>query len=86
VVESAFNPHVTSSANAAGLWQFVPITGNYYGLAQNQWYDGRRDVMASTKAALDLLERLYVMFDSDWALALAAYNAGEGRVMQAIKA
>lgn len=86
VVESAFNPHVTSSANAAGLWQFVPRTGNYYGLAQNQWYDGRRDVMASTKAALDLLERLYVMFDSDWALALAAYNAGEGRVMQAIKA
>lgn len=86
VIESAFNPHVTSSANAAGLWQFVPITGNYYGLAQNQWYDGRRDVMASTKAALDLLERLYVMFDSDWALALAAYNAGEGRVMQAIKA
>ncbi len=86
VVESAFNPHVTSSAKAAGLWQFVPVTANYYGLAQNQWYDGRRDVVASTNAALDLLERLYIMFDSDWPLALAAYNAGEGRVMQAIKA
>ncbi|MGX8807721.1 transglycosylase SLT domain-containing protein, partial [Enterobacter hormaechei] len=68
------NPHVTSSAKAAGLWQFVPVTANYYGLAQNQWYDGRRDVVASTNAALDLLERLYIMFDSDWPLALAAYN------------
>lgn len=86
VVESAFNPHVTSSAKAAGLWQFVPITANYYGLEQNKWYDGRRDVIASTNAALDLLERLYIMFDNDWPLALAAYNAGEGRVMQAIKA
>ncbi|OAT25201.1 murein transglycosylase D [Proteus myxofaciens] len=86
VVESAFNPHVTSSAKAAGLWQFVPITANYYGLKQNKWYDGRRDVAASTTAALDLLERLYIMFDNDWSLALAAYNAGEGRVMQAMKA
>lgn len=86
VVESAFNPHVTSSAKAAGLWQFVPITANYYGLKQNKWYDGRRDVAASTTAALDLLERLYIMFDNDWPLALAAYNAGEGRVMQAMKA
>ncbi len=58
IVESAFDPHATSSANAAGLWQIVPSTGRNYGLKQNQWYDGRRDVVASTKAALDILERL----------------------------
>ncbi len=58
IVESAFDPHATSSANAAGLWQIVPSTGRNYGLKQNQWYDGRRDVVASTKAALDMMERL----------------------------
>lgn len=86
IVESAFDPHATSSANAAGLWQIVPSTGRNYGLKQNQWYDGRRDVVASTKAALDILERLNKMFNGDWLLTVAAYNSGEGRVMQAIKA
>lgn len=86
IVESAFDPHATSSANAAGLWQIVPSTGRNYGLKQNQWYDGRRDVVASTKAALDMMERLNKMFDGDWLLTVAAYNSGEGRVMQAVKA
>lgn len=86
IVESAFNPHATSSARAAGLWQIVPTTGLYYGLKLNYWYDGRRDVAASTKAALDMLERLNKMFDGDWLLTIAAYNSGEGRVLNAIKA
>lgn len=86
IVESAFDPHATSSANAAGLWQIVPSTGRNYGLKQNQWYDGRRDVVASTKAALDMMERLNKMFNGDWLLTIAAYNSGEGRVMQAVKA
>jgi membrane-bound lytic murein transglycosylase D len=85
IVESAFDPHATSSANAAGLWQIVPSTGRNYGLKQNQWYDGRRDVVASTKAALDMMERLNKMFDGDWLLTVAAYNSGEGRIMQAVK-
>ncbi|WP_370546348.1 murein transglycosylase D [Edwardsiella tarda] len=86
IVESAFNPHATSSANAAGLWQIVPQTGRNYGLKQNQWYDGRRDVAASTTAALDMMQRMNKMFGGDWLLTLAAFNSGEGRVMQAIKA
>ena len=86
IVESAFNPHATSSANAAGLWQIVPQTGRNYGLKQNQWYDGRRDIAASTTAALDMMQRMNKMFDGDWLLTLAAFNSGEGRVMQAIKA
>lgn len=86
IVESAFDPKATSSANAAGLWQIVPSTGRNYGLKQNQWYDGRRDVVASTTAALDIMQRLNKMFGGDWLLTLAAYNSGEGRVMQAMKA
>ncbi|WP_225085502.1 murein transglycosylase D [Pectobacterium colocasium] len=86
IVESAFDPSATSSANAAGLWQIVPGTGRNYGLKQNQWYDGRRDVIASTTAALDMMQRLNTMFDGDWLLTVAAYNSGEGRVMQAMKA
>ncbi|PVZ78169.1 murein transglycosylase D [Serratia sp. S1B] len=86
IVESAFDPHATSHANAAGLWQIVPKTGRHYGLKNNQWYDGRRDVVASTTAALDMMERLNRMFDGDWLLTIAAYNSGEGRVMQAVKA
>ncbi|MDV5140971.1 murein transglycosylase D [Chimaeribacter arupi] len=86
IVESAFDPKATSSANAAGLWQIVPSTGRTYGLKQNQWYDGRRDVVASTTAALDMMQRLNRMFDGDWLLTVAAYNSGEGRVLQAIKA
>lgn len=86
IVESAFNPHATSSANAAGLWQIIPGTGRNYGLKQNQWYDGRRDVVASTTAALDIMQRLNTMFDGNWLLTVAAYNSGEGRVIQAIRA
>ncbi|CAI1962384.1 Membrane-bound lytic murein transglycosylase D precursor [Serratia plymuthica] len=86
IVESAFDPHATSSANAAGLWQIVPQTGRNYGLKNNQWYDGRRDVVASTTAALDMMQYLNRMFNGDWLLTIAAYNSGEGRVMQAVKA
>ena len=85
IVESAFDPKATSSANAAGLWQIVPQTGRNYGLKQNQWYDGRRDVVASTTAALDMMQSLNKMFGGDWLLTVAAYNSGEGRVMQAVK-
>ncbi len=85
IVESAFDPKATSASKAAGLWQIVPTTGRNYGLKQNQWYDGRRDVVASTTAALDMMQRLNRMFGGDWLLTIAAYNSGEGRIMQAIK-
>ncbi|AOM42708.1 murein transglycosylase D [Xenorhabdus hominickii] len=85
IVESAFNPHATSYAQAAGLWQIIPSTGRHYGLTQDKWYDARRDVAASTTAALDMLERLNTRFNGDWLLTIAAYNSGEGRVMRAIK-
>ena len=84
-IESAYKPYAYSRARAAGLWQFIPSTGRLYGLKANWWYDGRRDVQASTQAALDYLEKLYNDFDGDWHLALAAYNAGEGKVMRMIK-
>ncbi|MGE9552034.1 murein transglycosylase D [Erwinia amylovora] len=86
IVESAFDPHATSAANAAGIWQIVPQTGRNYGLKQSQWYDGRRDVVASTRVALDMMQRLNGMFGGDWLLTIAAYNSGEGRVMKAVKA
>lgn len=86
IVESAFDPHATSSANAAGIWQIIPSTGRNYGLKQTQAYDGRRDIIASTTAALDMMQRLNKMFDGDWLLTVAAFNSGEGRVMNAIKA
>jgi len=85
IVESAYQPQATSSAKAAGLWQFIPSTGTHFGLKQNWWYDGRRDVQASTQAALDYLQYLNKMFKGDWALSLAAYNAGEGTVSRAMK-
>jgi len=85
MIESAFQPQATSHQGAAGLWQFIPSTGRLYGLKQDAWYDGRRDIIASTNAALDYLNFLYETFDRDWPLALAAYNAGEGTVQRAIK-
>jgi membrane-bound lytic murein transglycosylase D len=83
MIESAYNPQAYSKAHASGLWQFIPSTGRLYGLHQNWWYDGRRDVIAATNAALDYLEKLYAMF-GDWELALASYNWGEGAVSRAI--
>jgi membrane-bound lytic murein transglycosylase D len=85
VVESAFNPVAYSRARASGLWQFIPATGRQYGLKQNWYYDGRRDVVAATTAALDYLQFLHAMFDGDWLLAVAAYNCGESAVARAIK-
>lgn len=82
-IESAFNPQAVSSARAAGMWQFMPATGQSFDLKQNVFRDDRRDVLASTKAALDYLEQLYARF-GDWHLALAAYNWGQGNVNRAI--
>ncbi|HYM36416.1 MAG TPA: LysM peptidoglycan-binding domain-containing protein [Steroidobacteraceae bacterium] len=85
IVESAFNPVAQSRARAAGLWQFIPSTGRRFGLEQNRQYDGRRDVMESTRAALAYLQFLATEFDGDWQLAVAAYNCGELNVSRAIK-
>jgi membrane-bound lytic murein transglycosylase D len=82
-IESAFNPQAVSGAKAAGMWQFMPATGKYFELKQNAFRDDRRDVLASTRAALDYLQKLYGMF-GDWHLALAAYNWGEGSVGRAV--
>lgn len=83
MIESAYNPQAYSKAHASGLWQFIPSTGRLYGLRQNWWYDGRRDVIAATSAALDYLEKLHAQF-GDWELALASYNWGEGAVGRAV--
>ncbi|MGZ3235886.1 MAG: transglycosylase SLT domain-containing protein [Burkholderiaceae bacterium] len=82
-IESAFNPQAYSSAKAAGMWQFIPSTGRDFNLKQNVFKDERRDVIASTDAALNYLQKLYGMF-GDWQLVLAAYNWGEGSVQRAI--
>lgn len=84
MVESAFNPMAYSRSHASGLWQFIPSTGKNYNLEQNSWYDGRRDIVASTSAALDYLQFLYEMH-GDWHLALASYNWGENAVARAIE-
>ncbi|WP_430008959.1 LysM peptidoglycan-binding domain-containing protein [Methylophaga lonarensis] len=84
VIESSYEPFAVSSSQAAGIWQFIPGTGRVFGLDQTWWYDGRRDIIASTDAALSYLEKLYNDFN-DWELALAAYNAGEGTVGRSIR-
>ncbi len=86
IVESAYDPFAYSRSGAAGMWQFIPSTGKHFGLRNNQWYDGRRDVVASTEAALDYLTLLHDKFGNDWLLAVAAYNFGEGNVQKAIDA
>ena len=85
IVESAFDPFAYSHGRASGMWQFIPGTGTRFGMKQTWWYDGRRDVIASTDGAIAYLKYLNKMFDGDWLHALAAYNSGEGRVMRAIK-
>jgi membrane-bound lytic murein transglycosylase D len=82
VVESAYEPFAYSVSRAAGLWQFIPGTGVRFGLKQNWWFDGRRDVIESTRAALDYLQALHDQFDGDWLLAIAAYNVGENTVQR----
>ena len=84
-VESAMNPVALSSAQAAGLWQFIPSTGKAYDLQQNWWVDNRRDVVKSTQAALDYLQKIHAMHGNDWFLALASYNWGENAVARAVK-
>jgi membrane-bound lytic murein transglycosylase D len=84
VVESAYEPFAYSASRAAGLWQFIPATGVRFGLKQDWWYDGRRDVIESTRAALDYLQELHDEFNGDWLLAIAAYNVGEAWVERAI--
>ncbi len=84
-VESAYDPFAYSHGRAAGLWQFIPGTGKLYGLKQDWWHDERRDIIASTRAALDYLGWLQQEFDGDWLLALAAYNSGSGTVRKAVR-
>ena len=86
VVESAFEPYAYSRARASGLWQFIPDTGSRFGLKQDWWYDGRRDIVESTRAALDYLQALHDEFNGDWLLAIAAYNCGEMNVERALNA
>lgn len=85
IVESAFDPFAYSHGRAAGLWQFIPSTGKYFGLTQSWWHDDRRDVIAATDAALTYLDRLAKRFDGDYMLALAAYNSGGGTVSSAMR-
>jgi membrane-bound lytic murein transglycosylase D len=86
MIESAYEPYAYSRARASGLWQFIPGTGSRFGLKQNWWYDGRRDVVESTRAALDYLQFLHDELNGDWLLAIAAYNCGELNVERALAA
>jgi membrane-bound lytic murein transglycosylase D len=83
-IESAYDPFAYSRSGAAGLWQFVPQTATNFGLKRSWWYDGRKDVVASTDAALTYLQFLHDKFDGDWLLAVAAYNFGEGSIQRAV--
>ncbi len=85
IVESAYDPFAYSSGRASGIWQFIPNTGKMYGLKQNWWYDGRRDIRESTRAAIQYLSELNKRYKGDWELAMAAYNAGQGNVDRAIR-
>jgi len=85
IIESGYNPFIYSTAGAAGIWQMMPDTASGFGIKQDWWYDGRRDVVASTRAALDYLSYLFDFFDGNSLLAIAAYNSGEGAVMSAIR-
>ncbi len=85
-IESAYNPFAVSPSNASGLWQFIPQTADIMGLTTSQWYDGRKDILDSTQAALRYLAYLHGRFNEDWLLALAAYNGGEGVVRRAMQA
>ncbi|MED5431240.1 MAG: LysM peptidoglycan-binding domain-containing protein, partial [Pseudomonadota bacterium] len=85
IVESAFDPFAYSHGRAAGPWQFIPSTGDYFGMKRTWWQDQRRDILKSTNAALDYLQKLSNRFDGDWLLALASYNAGGGTVSRAIR-
>ena len=84
-VESGFDPYAYSNGGAVGLWQFMPETAKRFGLQQDWWFDGRRDILQSTQAAIAYLKYLNKLFDGDWLLAVAAYNSGEGRVRRAIR-
>ena len=85
IVESAYDPFAYSHGRAAGLWQMIPGTARRFGIDQNWWYDGRRDIVDSTRAALDYLEYLYDLNDGDWLKAVASYNSGEGNVLRAVR-
>jgi membrane-bound lytic murein transglycosylase D len=85
IVESAFDPFAYSHGRASGLWQIIPGTGRRLGIKQNWWFDGRRDVIESTRAALDYLQMLHAQFGGDWLLAVAGYNSGEGNVARALR-
>lgn len=85
MIESAYNPFAYSPQGAAGIWQMMPGTASGFGIKQNWWYDGRRDVVASTRAALDYLAYLGNFFEGNWLLAIAAYDTGEGNVLSAMR-
>ncbi len=85
IVESAFDPFAYSHGRAAGLWQIIPGTGRRFKIEQNWWYDGRRDILDSTRGALDYLTALHKMMDGDWMLAIASYNSGEGNVLRGVR-